>query len=157
VSGAFGRRPGEQGAGVAGQHIRRERLGEIQRRAGGDGGGPAFLVAACRQHDDRQAPEGRMLADEREHFEAVHVRHVEIEHHQRCRTKRELLDRFKSARRLGEAAVTDLAERGHDHSAHCRRVVHYKGSVHGPVDLPFSPIWRGALPGFAPDFAAQNG
>ena len=80
---------------LLGQPLRRERFGEIDRRARGQGRAAARLVAARRQHDHRQRLEHRVTANECEHLETVHVGHVEIEDHQRDGAERELLARLR--------------------------------------------------------------
>ena len=71
-----------------------------------------------------------MAADELQHFEAMHIRHVEIENHQADRAERELLDRLEAAARFGKANSADPGKGGPDHAADSGRVVNDDNALH---------------------------
>ena len=95
-------RPASSSRAVSASTVWQKGLGQVRRRPCLLRGLPAGIVAACGQHDDRQLPHRGLLPHEPQHVDAVHVRHVEVEHEQRHRRNHELLDRLETARRFGE-------------------------------------------------------
>ena len=94
----------EQSAGVLGEHLGQERLGQVDVA-------PAASAAARLASSPRVVSTitgrraiRRMPPHELQHFEPVHVGHVEVEHHQADRAERELFDRFEAAAGFDEAA-----------------------------------------------------
>ena len=64
-----------------------------------------------------------MGSHEAEYLEAMHVGHVEIEHHEICVGHSQALDGPESAFRLVEGYIVQALQRGHYHPSHRRRVV----------------------------------
>ena len=86
----------------------------------------AFLLApAVRRLEHRGAPRPHELQD----FEAVHVRHIKVEHDQRHRGKAELLDRFETAGSFDDGDGS-LTERCPDHPSDGWRVVNDQDGLH---------------------------
>ncbi|HSD45715.1 MAG TPA: hypothetical protein VLB87_03800 [Pyrinomonadaceae bacterium] len=71
-----------------------------------------------------------MLSNERDHFHAVHVGHVQVEHHQVDRLYREPFDSFETTARLGRLNPAQGAQRRDHHAPHRGRIVNHQDIVY---------------------------
>ena len=87
------------------QEARRERLGQVRRRAGLQHRFAARLITARRQDHHRKSAVLAVRAQESQHVQPVHVGHVQVEHDHPHRMSGERLDGLQSRAGLDEADI----------------------------------------------------
>ena len=112
------------------QRLRHERLGHVLRRARGQRRFAARVVARVVRTTTGTSRELGCRRNELQHVHAVHVRHVEVENHERHRAEGDLLDRIETVGGFDEIERLQRTQRGAHHFPDGRRIVDDQDSWH---------------------------